>query len=104
MPSIRKQLIIAVDADKSGVEAAVQADKPTFALTVPLYTEADPTPRPVTHWWTSFTSAPLPSIEDPVTGAKVTFPNSFFEEYFAPAQSTYPQTRLVDLGLTTNET
>lgn len=102
--AIRYQLIIALDADKSGVESSVQADMPAFSLTVPLYTEADPTPRTETHWWTAFKHAALPSIETPVTGCKAVFPASFFEEYFIPAQSGYPQSRLAALGLTTSST
>lgn len=102
MPSVRRYLIIAEDIDKTAIESAVQVDRPSFILTVPVYTLADSTPRPVTHWWTSFSSPALPSIEDPSTGARVTFPGSKFEEYFIPAQNAYPGQRLIQLGLTTN--
>lgn len=90
----RKQLIIAIDADRAGVEAAVRTDKPTFALTVPLYIAADAAPRSIAYWWTSFTSAALPSIETPTTGCKDVFPASTFEEYFVPGNPNFPQTEL----------
>jgi hypothetical protein len=102
--AIRKQLIISRDEDRSGIETLIRVDKPTFGLTVPLYTAADPTPRPITHWWTSFTQqTPLPSIETPVTGCKDVYPSSYFEEYFH-TDPTYPNVRREALGLTTSET
>lgn len=75
MPSPYNFLIITPNADTAGVAAAIGV-----TINVPVYTQADPTPREQTHAYanTSWTQALDDAVETPDTGARATFPDSVF--------------------------
>lgn len=101
MAGAMQYLIMAPMADIAGILADTG-----YNVDIPLYTEADPTPRTQTHARCAapFDSVQEASIETPVTGARDVYPNSLFEQYNRVTQRGVPAQRLIDWGLTTSPT
>lgn len=93
-----RYLVITPDADAAGVSALIG-----FPIATALYTTSDPQPRSITHYWAGIVTNQQQTdlIETPVSGARDSFPDSYFEVYNPRTQPTYPTDRRIALGLTT---
>ena len=93
-------LVICAVADTAALEAAI--GKP---ITSPLYTTTDTPVRAQSHTYTAYKAAQAtPTLTqehlDALNAAAISFPTAVIEKYNSKSQGTYPQTRLVELGLT----
>jgi len=98
--NLDRYLVICTVADTATLEAAIGK-----SITSPLYTTADTPIRTQTHAWTAYKSVQAtPTLTqehlDALNAAIIAFPTAIIEKYNSKIQNTYPQTRLVDLGLT----
>lgn len=99
--NLDRYLVIVPVADTAALEAAINR-----SITSPLYTEDDLPIRSQSHTYTAYKAAQAtPTLTqehlDALNAAILSFPSAVIEKYNAKTQNTYPQTRLVELGLTT---
>ncbi len=99
--NLDRYLVICTVADTATLEAAIGR-----SITSPLYTTADAPIRPQTHTYTAYKAAlATPTLTqehlDTLNAAIISFPEAVIEKYNGKTQNTYPQNRLVELGLTT---
>lgn len=100
--NLDRYLVICLVADTAALEAAI--GKP---ISSPLCTAADTPVRTQTHTYTAYKSAQATAQLtqdhlDALNAAIISFPAAVIEKYNSKTQNTYPQGRLVDLGLTTD--
>lgn len=93
--AVDRFLVICPQSDVALVASDLGLNLPSFS---PLYTLVDPVPRIQTHSYIGYKATEPGRVL--INNVSPNYTQSIFEKYNGKLQNTYPQDRLLDLGLT----